>query len=104
MNLFQSDQSRKIAELEEANRQWAQWYAMQQLPQSLPPQIPTQTKKKKKKAPKNKVNPNPLSNEAKMWFFILLLTVFSILVIKDWLSEATQIKPPKGQRKEVRNE
>ena len=93
----------RLRELEQKNQQWQQWYQAQlppQIPQypqqyqQLPP--PPKVKKKAKKA-KNKVNPDPLSNEAKMWIFIAIMSFFAIIIVKNWITDATT--PPERVEK-----
>ena len=86
----------RIKELETANQQWQQWYQSQQMQPQYQPQFqqPIQSavkKKWKKKQSKRNNSLDSMSFEVKLWIFIILLSIFSVLVIKDWL---TEIKTP----------
>jgi hypothetical protein len=82
----------RIKELEMANQQWEQWYQTQQSPQFQPfQQVPPTTKKKKKKHIAKSRGTGAMSFEQKLWIAIIILSFFSVLIIKDWL---TDIKTP----------
>lgn len=85
----------RLKELEMANKQWEQWYQNQQQAQFQPQfqtMVTTEKKKKKnKQLAKNDIKAKPLSFEQKLWIAIIILSFFSVLIIKDWL---TDIKTP----------
>lgn len=98
-------ENKRLRELEQENQQWQQWYQAQQLPPQYPqypqpyqPLPPPKAKKKAKKA-KNKVNPNPLSNEAKMWIFITIVSFFALIIVKNWITDATTPQPERVEKR-----
>jgi hypothetical protein len=75
----------RIKELEMANQQWQQWYQTQQSPQFQP--FESTVKKKKKKQIAKSRGTDAMSFEVKLWIAIIILSFFSVLIIKDWLTE-----------------
>ena len=88
----------RIKELEMANQQWQQWYQTQQMPQVQ--QVPPSTKKKgKKKQIAKSRGAYAMSFEVKLWIAIIILSFFSVLIIKDWL---TDIKTPERVERKLK--
>jgi hypothetical protein len=96
--IFGNQQQQRIAELEEQNRQWQLYYQTQMLPPTLTPPVPPKAKKKAKKAG-NKVNPNPLSMEVKIWILIGILSFFALIIVKNWLTDATTTPPERVEKR-----
>lgn len=94
----------RIKELEMANQQWQQWYQTQQMPQFQPqPQQysvlqPPVKKKGKKKQIANSRGAKATSFEEKMWITIIILSIFSVLILKDWYTELKNT-PDRVERK-----
>jgi hypothetical protein len=99
MMIFGNPNQQRIQQLEEQNRQWQLYYQTQMPPPQLIPPAPSKAKKKGKKKPQNKVNPDPLSMEVKMWIFIGIISFFAVIIVKNWITDATTTPPERVEKR-----